>query len=273
MATDFFSTPIPFLNIPMYWLIIPIGIGIIIYLLVTRKPRPSEYKPIDMKKEIKKSVKDNYNKFGIGINKTLYRDIIKVGYCFGYMPMMWNKKIKIKDNLTIANIKEVSDALVQIRDEQPEIQEVMSESEIIKANPFSKKKEHIVSEIVEMYVFKFCNDNIISISLARILGIGLNFMIVEKDYTTVTDDSIIIKVTAQPTKFYGIYIFSKTARHYIENISFRTNRENELQEIANTVPRAVFFDTQLAKWVARARENAQIEKEKYKGQIEAGEEA
>lgn len=257
MPENFFEQPVPFLNIPFYYVIIIGAVIGLVYLIITRRPRDKEYKPLDLKKAIKQDMKNLYSKFGEGIGKPIYKDIILVGYIIGFMPLVWNRKIPIKDNLNIQNIKEVKEAMIQIKNEPM-------------LNP--SKKQKYIEEIVDMKILKVCKNNILSKGIAKISGFGVKYIIIESTQLKTYEDRMIINTSSQPTIFYDIFIFSKSSREFIENISFKINRENELQEIANIVPRTVFWDTTLAKWVARAREQADIEREKFRGQKEMAQE-
>lgn len=85
--------------------------------------------------------------------------------------------------------------------------------------------------------------------------------------------TISIPASLQGQEFLGIMIYTKTARDYVENIAFKLNRQEELTEIADFIPKQNYLEVTTATSVAKAREKAQIEKEKYRGQIEGAEDA
>jgi uncharacterized protein involved in exopolysaccharide biosynthesis len=46
---------------------------------------------------------------------------------------------------------------------------------------------------------------------------------------------------------FDVLIYSQLARSYIEDISYKVNREQELEEIANHVPKQSYLEIQMAK--------------------------
>lgn len=250
--TNFFEQPVPFLNIPTWVVIIIIAVGFIIYLLLTRKPKEKEYKAIDIRKQTKKDLKGLYNQFGASIQRPLYSGVINIGFVKGFAPILWNKSIPIKDNIKGAKIKQMREFILEEKKKQDET--------------------GAPKDLVIMKCLKVCGNSIIKKAFSM-LGIGNKFMIVDESLITISDDRWFIDGQAQPIPFFDIIFFTKSGRNFIEDFgAFRINRENELQEIANIVPRVVFFDNMLAKSVAKLREVAEIEKERYRGQKESAEE-
>lgn len=244
------------LGVPVAIFIAIIGmIAFIVFLIITRRPRHKEFKPIDLKKQIKKDLNTLYDTFKEDLGKPLYRGSVEVGKIKGYMPLVWNKQISIKDNITMQKYQEVKDAVLA------------NPSEPIEGNPTSRKRrEKMINIPVNMKCLKVCSKN----KLKKLLRIGTKYHIVE-DSLLSTDSELGWVINGQPLLFYDIIFYNQPARDFIENTGFRMNRENEMQEIANAVPRVVFWDNEMAKRIIGMREQAEIEAKKFKGQKESAE--
>jgi len=223
--------------------VLPLIIGIsfviiVIWLIFTRKIKKKEFKPLDLKKQVKEDLNEEYKYFSLPINKFIYSGLSKIGFAIGYMPMMWNKKLK-----KFKGIKNLRG-----------------------------KKQKEIDNPIEVYAIKVCSKNRIKKEFAKRLGRigrGTRYFIIDKSMINITDEGIFFDANIQRRNFFGQFIFSTSAKNIVEDISFRINRQNELQEIANITPRVVFFDTELSKRLAIERERAEIEKEKFRGQKES----
>jgi hypothetical protein len=231
------------------------GIGLLIFIiwLITKAfPFQKQFKYLEMTKAVHDDLDSLYKNFSERMGKSVYLGITRVGFVLGFTNLLWNKKVKIKDNISINNVKEVAEAT----------------NEIKKNSQMNKFKEITTP----MKILKICSNRFPAKQLAMLFGFGTKYLIVDNSLLSDSEYGLVIDSQSQPSMFYGITIFSRSARAFIENVSFRINRENELQEFANQIPKMAFFENRLANIVARMREQALIEKEKYKSQMEAAEE-
>lgn len=299
--TDFFNT---LLNgetngIPNIYILIIIGFVIFIfYLVLTRKPKSKEFKPLDMKKETKKRFKREYKYFGVPLNKNMYvvnDDEHPIGYAIGYMKVVEMKQMKRLEPI-VARVSKTALAdkheqtaqeiygttYSKLNDVQKRnIDEVSKEelrndqTEVIAKNSKIKikrgKKEVEFSEPVPMYMFKVCEANIIKKLLARFLNIGIDWMLFNKEQIMNKDDKIYLTANFQRRMPFDVFVYSQAGLKLVEDISFGVERENIWQETANQIPRAVHFDTEASKSLIYRREDAKLEKEKRRAQTESRE--
>jgi hypothetical protein len=115
--------------------------------------------------------------------------------------------------------------------------------------------------------FSKCKPNPISRFLA-LLGIRIKYVLVDEEYLRYDNNTVIINPSANHSTFCGVLIFSTKAKEITENIAYKINRENELEELINFIPKMSYLETNVSSKVAELREKADIEKEKYKGQVE-----
>lgn len=286
------------LGMLVMWVFIGIGtIVFIVWLILTREQKAKEYKPLDMAKQVKKDLDFLYNIFSIDSNRTIYQGMQNIGFVKGYIPIVWNKSISIDDNIRELMAKVKKDRADKRHDDSlkdtirnyrksivsngntetiQEIQDIVSgenpyveaelEQDIIKG----KRKGKTIVLPVNMKCLRVCKNNSIS-KIFSSIGLGVKYMIVDDAMLTISDHGYVLNPMVQPSMFYNIMFFSTTARIFIEDIGFRINRQNEIQELANIIPREMFFSNELAKKVASWREQADIEREKFRGQKEGAE--
>jgi hypothetical protein len=265
-------------NIPVIYFFILIGLVIfVVYLLITRKPKQKEYKPINLKKEIKDELKTYYKFFSMPVRKPVYSGLINIGYAIGYMPLVWNKQMKQlianKRRTKVPGSKEVIADKNALSDEMQYEHVDLGKENIVELNERTPIGSYakIVNQPIEMFCFKVCSNNMLSKILAQFLNVGITYFFIEESFVKIDQSSIQFSPFLQRQYFFGQFIFSKIGRDVIDNTAFRIDRENVLQETANQIPRTVFFDTELAKGVARMREVASIEKDRFKSQKESAE--
>ena len=235
------------------WFIFLIGVvGIVFYLIITRKPKGKEYKAINLKREIKNDLDVNYKYFSSKVQKPIYNGMNKIGIVAGYMPLIWQKreyfkllKKKIKGKINIVKIK-------------------ISEQQARR----TRSKIETIDKITNLIALKIYSIGIIN-KVKAMFGFGFRYFIFKKDDINLDGNAINISSELQRQYFFGQFIFSRASKSLIDNTSFRIDRENQLQEIANQIPRTVFFDTEMAKQVSRYREVAEIERRKYQAQKES----
>ena len=286
-------------GIPNLMIIIMIaGFFLLIYLLLTRKPKVKDFVPLNMKKETKRRIKKDYKYFGMPLNKNIYdvnNEDKPVGYAIGYMKIVEMKEMKrlepiysnfSKEQLAMKhektaqeiyakpyyqlneiekrNIDEVSKE--ELRNEKTE---VMAQNENIKIK--RGKKEIKYSTPIPMFVFKICPSKMISKVLARFLGVGVDWFLLNSNQVVFEPGKILLTANFQRRQANDIFTFSQAGKNLIEDITFGVERENIWQETANQIPRAVHFDTEASKSLIYRREDAKIEKEKHKAQTESHE--
>jgi hypothetical protein len=274
------------------------GFFIIIYLLFTRKPRVKEFIPMNMKKETKRRFKKDYKYFGVSLNKNVY-DVNKedkpVGYAIGYMKVVEMKEMKrlepiyssfSKERLSAKhdqtaleiyekpyaqlnevekrNIDEVSKE--ELRNEKIE---VMEQSENVKIIRGKKVINYPVP--IPMFMLKMCSPGTISTLLARFLGVGVDWFLLNKDQITFEPTKVLLTANFQRRTPFDIFIFSQEGKNLVQDITYGIERENIWQETSNQIPRAVHFDTEASKSLIYRREDAKIEKDKHKAQTESHE--
>lgn len=238
--------------IPVWVIAILILIILIIWLVLTRMPRTKEYKAIDLKKEIKDDLDTQYKYFGSAVNKPLFNGMLQVGIVRGHMPLVWHNRrySKIIEKKFKDGIKKIE---VQINEKEAQQ---------------TKQKTIYIDVPIDLMALKIYQGGFLA-KIKSMLGFGMKYFIYEKNDVNMDEESIIVSSGLQRQYFFGQFIFSKAGKYTIDNTSFRIDRENQLQEIANQIPRTVFFDTELAKRVVLSREAYALEKEKYKSQVES----
>lgn len=220
--------------------VIAIIAGLLILLFLVWKFKPKEgRKRLNLAKEVRKDFDEMYRMFGEATNKKLNAGFIRVGYALGQFPLYWDKNLPSKKNL--------------------------------RASQQLKNAVKKAPEIEELTAFRMCKNNLLDRGLAK-LGFKITYILIPSDKIDLGEKEISFPSSLQPQEFLGVYITSKTSRDYVENIAFKLNREEELTEIADFIPKQNYLEVSTATDVAKARERAKIEKEKYKGQIEGAEE-
>lgn len=231
-----------FLGVPTIFII---GALIFFIIIVLRlKPKQKEFKRISLEKEIRKDMDMNYARSGIKINKPIrIGGFVNAGYAVGFYNDTWDLNAPLRARL---QWKEKVKAQVQA-----------------KAEP----------KMIEMVVFKCCFNDPVRKVMGIMFGFKTYYMTLPSQYYKVNAKEIILHPGLNKTDFFNVVVCTKSAREYVENIAFKVNRKNELDEFANTVPKQNYLELSTASMAAKAREKANIEKEKYKGQIESAEEA
>jgi hypothetical protein len=76
----------------------------------------------------------------------------------------------------------------------------------------------------------------------------------------------------QAEYYNGVWIFSNEGKEVLHKIVFKSTLKEMAEGQINFLPKLEFIETKLSNIIARKREDALIEKEKYKGQTESAEE-
>lgn len=215
----------------------------VIWFVWNYKPKTGR-KRLNLSKQVRSDFDMMYKTFGEPVGKKLNAGFIRVGYAIGQFPIYWDKYSSVRNNLK-AN---------------KQLKSVVAKD--------TKEGKHID----EMTCFKICKNNVFSRGLA-LLGFKTNYMIIPTKYLDIGTKDISFPASLQVQEFLGILFSTKTSRDYVENIAFKLNRQEELTEIADFIPKQNYLEVSTATSVAKARERAKIESDKYKGQIEGAEDS
>lgn len=223
-----------FLGVPTIFIIAILAI--VILFVWKAKPREQKAPHVDLKKEVKKDL-ESYEL--TPLKKPLRAGFQNIGYAIGYANLFYDKTLPLAAN--------------------------------IKRNKQAKEATNTTKDVETHYLIKYCKNNFIAKSMAK-LGLAGKFMILPTEAVSNLFNEVNIEPYSQPTYFLDIAVYGRNAKNFIENIAFKLNRQAELEELAGWIPKMNYLETNIAGAVAKAREKAQIEKEKYKGQIESAEE-
>jgi hypothetical protein len=122
---------------------------------------------------------------------------------------------------------------------------------------------------VKIFTFKVCKNNRLSILIAKIFNKGTWYIMADELGLRFQFDEIVINPNVDHDIQSGVIYFGGRAKEVIENSGYKMNRENETEEFLNYIPKMNFLETNLSGIVAKKREEAAIEKEKFKGQSES----
>lgn len=269
-----------------------------IYLIVTRKAKPKEFKPLDMRKETKRRFKREYKYFGRALHKNIY-DVNDadnpVAFAIGYMKVVEMEQMKRfepimpripktdLDKLHAKNALEIYGVgyshlndvqkrnIDEVSKEEARTQKIEEVARNKKTKIVRGKKETEFSLPVPMYMFKICQPNILAKLLARFLNYGIDFAVFDKDQVKMEKDRITLTANFQRRTPFDIFVFSESGKNLVQDISYGQERENIWQETANQIPRAVHFDTEASKSLLYRREDSKLEREKRRAQSETRE--
>jgi len=244
---------IDWLNTPIIWGI-PAWVFVIIFILILiwiLRPKDKPFQRKDTVKEIKKEFDNLFKAYSTPINKRLDVGSTKNRYIFKSIPIFWDKNISILKNLQTDR---------QLR-------------RFLKANPVKKDgvTGGLVKEYEELICYKVSGHGIFLRALGSV-NFGISYILIPRELVNESKDVVVIDPTANPSYFFGTTIYNQSGREFLENLVYKFNRKNELDEFANQIPKQNYLEVNTASIVARAREKAKIEKEKYRGQIEGAEE-
>jgi len=233
---------------------------VVIWLFLTRK-KEDKFKRKSTVKDIKSEFKLLFKMFGKPLNKRIDSGMTTWRHGISYIPFYWDRNLPLKANLN------TNRQMTNFLRKYPEKEKVLSTYQRGKK---TIKVKGLKEDIVEMYIIKVSDYKLIGKSLGK-LGVGLNYIAVSKDIIAKSKDVIQIQTNLLPMVEFGVIFFEQSARDFVENIVYKLNREEELDEFRNQIPKQNYLEVSTAGLVARAREKATIEKDKYKGQIESAE--
>jgi hypothetical protein len=97
---------------------------------------------------------------------------------------------------------------------------------------------------------------------------GIWYVVADENLITDMSDEIRINPNADYVIDNGVKIFGSVSKNIIDNISYLKNTENISEALINFIPKMEYLESMTSSNVAIKREIAEIEKEKYKGQVE-----
>lgn len=297
---------IPVINVPVWQALIVGAVFFIVYLLVTRKPKAKEFKPLDLKKETKKYTNKEFKYFGTKCGVYIYSagDIDHAnkmhkkpkafGYVIGIMKSAWNERykryvpaysVKANDPRVIRKMETASKEVYKksfkdLNDKQKvNIRKLAKEEvkdeyvEVYKEGTTTRivrgKKEIIESKPIGLYILKITAPNIINITLGKLLGFGTDYFRFDAHQLNIGDNMIEVKSDYQRKIYNDQFIFSEAGKKSLDDIGFEKDREQQLQAIANQTSKVQFFDSGMGKDIERLREAYRLEADKRKIQKEA----
>lgn len=300
--------PVPFINVPLWQLLLIGAIVVIVYLILTRKPKVKEFKPLDFKKELKKDTKKEFKYFGDKAGVLIYdkgeiehaQRFNKKPHPFGYvvaiMKVVWNEQYKkyvplykssSKDPRQAEKMemmsKEIYNKSFKDLDEphRKDIREATIEElrdEYVEIKEVGKKlkivrgKQEIPYNVpVGTYCLKISAPNLLSRLVAQYFGVGIDFFRFNADQLNIENDRITLTANFQRHIYNDQFVFSMAGLKTIDDISLVKDREQHLQAIANETSKVQFFDTGMARDIERLREAYRLESEKHKVQTESHE--
>lgn len=212
----------------------------VLYLFLRRNP--GKYKRISLEQEIKKELDFLYNQFSNPVNRLCYAGMVKMGVIMGEFPVYWDSSVSF-----IMNLK---------RNRQFE--------------KYIRKHGEVQPDVKEFKCFKIHKSGRFN-RIKALLGFGTSYHLVPNKLITSNKDYIVLDSHINPSTLYKVVIYDKSGRDLIENMAYKMSRQEELEELVNYIPKSAYLETSVSGAVARDREKAQIEREKYKGQVESAE--
>lgn len=291
---------IPIVGIPLWQALLLGAFAFIIYLIVTRKPKLKEFKPLDLKKETKSRFKKEYKFFGMPIGKNIYNPVPAgeinepkpVAFVIGMMKKVEQKAMKRSEpiyakvppeQLAIMHQQMAQDiyqknyldldekekksvheaALEEIRNQRVE---EMSQSEKFKVIRGRKVTEYTTP--VPTLLLKICAPDMMSKFLARFANHGVEWLALNASQVNFKEDGLYLTADFQRRLYNNIFILSKEGKDMTQDVGFNIEREEFMGAVANSIQRVLFNNDQ-ARDINLRREDARIENEKHKAQKES----
>jgi hypothetical protein len=205
------------------WFILLILVIIIFVVIITwllkRKPKGNELKRISMYKSVKDHLDVLFQSFAVNVNIPFYLHLDKKGTVKKYLLLHWNRNLSFQQNL------EANENI----NKSPEIQKNLDTTDTIK-----------------MYALKILNKGLLN-KIIGYLGYAHKYHIVNENNLSIKHNEIRLNPYLEPQPYYDVFIYSEVAKDYIDNISFRINREMELEELSNIVPKQTYLELEQSK--------------------------
>ena len=247
------------------YIIIAMAVIIFFFFKFWKQSGESKYKPVILAREIRHLMDEafsiNQEKHGYG--KTLFIGSRDSGYILQSIefPFIEEFKISLKDNIDYKNqLKLIKEAMKQNK----YTEEFYSE----KLALLKKDHENKINTIKNKFFgFKTCGKGRIKRIMAM-LGIGLNYFIINKNLIEETDSSFWVTYESRPELYLGIWVYDNPAKRYLDHETFKINREQELNSMINYLPKLAYHDLELSKNKASLEYMAELDQAKKKGMIE-----
>lgn len=241
------SGVINFIMSNLVYIIIVVGVVGFIIWLFTSKEKEAKFKPVDLKKEIRKDFDNLFSLSGqnIGFGKNLYIGSVFVGFVL--------KQIHLNYYKTLANTVKINVLKKKINNKEAE--------EIIDKNNADLKPTKFLA-------YRTCGKSFIARLLANLLGVGVKIFLVDKSLIKETETAYIINPYSQPERFLGVHIYSRIGYNVIENMSYKIQAEQKLDAMVNFIPRLTWLEVEQAKGKAKLDAMEEIFAKKRKEQLE-----
>lgn len=231
------------------WLIV--GVVILGYsYLKSRLPKKTEFKRMDLKKEIRKDIEEQLKYFSI--NPPTKQTLLRIGY----IPIGIVSSVSFVKWDTILN--------------KPKVKKLKTEKEILKdlKGQVIKKKE-VAPEIVlkDYLLFKTFKNNLFG-KISRVLNFKPLYTMVDDDFVKKEGEDFIIDSSAQFSNYLGIFIYSKSSKSVVSDIAYKISREQELEELVNFTPKMTFLEFERAKSSASVNELSDLSSKRKKEWVE-----
>jgi len=243
--TPFGLPPFLFVETPIgqIWLILLV-IGFLILVIIRMiKPKETEYKPINLRKEIHKATKQHLNdyseKFGLKDEFRLTKGYNRIGIIKRMTLSEWvlGKKYNVKTKRIMVIKKE-------------------DVKKIKKKRGKPKRKPVFIFETYKETLFG---------KIKFFLGFSPTYWLVDNALVNKEGNYYNINPYAHFTNFLGLNLFTMTAKELIEDMSFKMLREIELNELINLTPRMVYLEGKSAKFAQKGEVLAKLDRKKKTG--------
>lgn len=235
-----------FLGMPVIGIIV-FFVVVIIILILKFKKKGAGRKRLELAKEVKAYFDSMYDTFHEDLKKSIMQGFNKIGNCVGHFSVYWDSTTDLKT------------ALKNVKD-KPKIRAKLLH-EIQQAEKDNKNWK-------ELIVVKYCGRHWYNKATAKVLK-RYHYMLVPAEQIDLEGKEVKIDRLISRDDYLGVIYFSYAGKQAIENIAFKINRQEELTEIADYYPKQNYLEVDTAKTVALKREQAEIEKKKYEGQVDA----
>lgn len=232
---DFLTQPIA--GVPV-WFIIAVGVLLYIAVRYGGKPKVAPYKEINVEKEVQNNFDELLTWFGIreGVGKSLRTGIVKVG--------------------TIKNVAIVPyDGNI---------------TKLVKSKTMRKLIELKGPDQKEAYLLKVTQP-IIDLPVMDSLLVKSKKFLIDSTLITAGEHELNVPITTPFSQIFNVFVSSTETEFLVSDQAHLKTLEQALQSEVNFIPKGSYLENLTAQRIAQARENAKLEKEKYKGQIEGAE--
>jgi hypothetical protein len=219
------STPI--FGIPFFWFILILCGIIFLVWRFSKKEKPKEFKRTSMYALVKENYDGLFKNFSVYANLPYMLHMSRHGIVKAYMIIHWNRNMSYIDNLKAnENINKT-----------PELQKNLD-------NENTQK----------LYALKIVNSGLWNkLMFSMGFGYGIKkswcYHLIPEQELTIKHDEVSLNPYLEPQPYYDTFIYSVIAKDYTDNISFRANREQELEELSNIVPKQTYLELEQSKKV------------------------